>query len=89
MSLVGPRPCMESQRSFYGDAWTQYTAVRPGLTGLWQVSGRNNLTFAQRVALDKEYVTCCSLWLDGKIILNDLAPVFQDTVYSQYGACST
>jgi exopolysaccharide production protein ExoY len=78
MSLVGPRPCMESQCNLYGDAWTQYTAVRPGLTGLWQVSGRNNLTFAQRVALDKEYVTCWSLVLDGKILLKTFRAVMVD-----------
>lgn len=78
MSLVGPRPCMESQRSLYGDAWTQYTAVRPGLTGLWQVSGRNNLTFAQRVVLDKQYVTSWSLWLDGKILLKTFRAVMVD-----------
>lgn len=78
MSLIGPRPCMERQRSLYGTAWTHYTAVRPGLTGLWQVSGRNNLTFAQRVALDTEYVTCWSLVLDAKILLKTFRAVLVD-----------
>jgi exopolysaccharide production protein ExoY len=78
MSLIGPRPCMERQRSLYGSAWAHYTAVRPGLTGLWQVSGRNNLTFAQRVALDTEYVTCWSLVLDVKILLKTFRAVMRD-----------
>ena len=47
MSLVGPRPCMERQRSLYGKDWAHYCAVRPGITGLWQVSGRNRLPYAQ------------------------------------------
>jgi exopolysaccharide production protein ExoY len=78
MSLVGPRPCMERQRTLYGGAWAHYTAVRPGLTGLWQVSGRNNLTFAQRVALDTEYVTSWSLGLDLKILLKTFRAVMVD-----------
>jgi exopolysaccharide production protein ExoY len=78
MSLVGPRPCMERQRTLYGSAWIYYTAVRPGLTGLWQVSGRNNLTFAQRVALDTEYVTCWTLGLDVKILLRTFRAVMVD-----------
>jgi exopolysaccharide production protein ExoY len=78
MSLIGPRPCMERQRNLYGSAWAHYTAVRPGLTGLWQVSGRNNLTFAQRVALDTEYVTCWSLVLDLKILLKTFRAVMVD-----------
>jgi lipopolysaccharide/colanic/teichoic acid biosynthesis glycosyltransferase len=44
-------------------------AVPPGITGLWQVSGRNELSYAQRVALDREYVQTASLWLDLKILL--------------------
>ena len=69
MSLVGPRPCMERQRALYGAAWPHYTAMRPGLTGLWQVSQRNEQTFAQRVALDVAYVEDWSLWLDCRILM--------------------
>lgn len=69
MSLVGPRPCMERQRSLYGKHWEHYCAMRPGITGLWQVSGRNRLSYAQRVELDAEYVSNWSLWLDFKIML--------------------
>ena len=52
MSLVGPRPCMERQKSLYGKNWEHYCAMRPGITGLWQVSGRNRLPYAKRVELD-------------------------------------
>jgi len=69
MSLVGPRPCMVDQRDFYGRHWAAYCAVRPGMTGLWQVSGRNRLTYLQRVKLDAEYVLRWSPWLDLKILL--------------------
>lgn len=78
MSLVGPRPCLERQRSLYGAAWNHYTTMRPGLTGLWQVSRRNELTFAQRVALDAEYVSRWSLRLDGRILLKTARAVFVD-----------
>jgi len=68
MSLVGPRPCMVRQRSIYGDYWEHYCKMRPGITGLWQVSGRNRLPYAERVALDAKYATGWSLWLDTKIL---------------------
>lgn len=68
MSLVGPRPCMVDQRMLYGRRWAAYCAVRPGMTGLWQVSGRNRLTYEQRVALDVDYVQKWSPWLDFKIL---------------------
>lgn len=69
MSLVGPRPCMPQQRVLYGVAWDRYISVRPGLTGLWQVSGRNKLTYEQRVDLDASYVQNRTLWLDLKILV--------------------
>jgi lipopolysaccharide/colanic/teichoic acid biosynthesis glycosyltransferase len=75
MSLVGPRPCMERQRSLYGRGWPHYCAMRPGITGLWQVSGRNRLSYARRVELDVEYVTNWSLWLDIKILLRTVRAV--------------
>ena len=78
MSLVGPRPCMERQRALYGAAWPHYTAMRPGLTGLWQVSQRNEQTFAQRVALDVAYVEDWSLWLDCRILMRTVRAVLFD-----------
>lgn len=76
MSLVGPRPCMERQRSLYGKHWSHYCAMRPGITGLWQVSGRNRLAYAQRVELDALYVENWSLWLDIKILFKTVRAVF-------------
>jgi len=68
MSLVGPRPCMVRQRSMYGKHWAHYCHMKPGITGLWQVSGRNRLPYAERVALDARYAAQWSLWLDVKIL---------------------
>ena len=69
MSLVGPRPCMEGQEDFYAEDFSSYEAVRPGITGPWQVSGRNQLTFKERVALEAWYARNWSLWLDIVIML--------------------
>ena len=75
MSLVGPRPCMERQRSLYGHHWGHYCAMRPGITGLWQVSGRNRLTYAQRVEMDAQYVNNWSLMMDLKILFKTVRTV--------------
>ncbi|MFN3786634.1 MAG: sugar transferase, partial [Thiothrix sp.] len=64
MSLVGPRPIVEEERLDYGDYIDYYQQVRPGITGLWQVSGRNELSYAERVQLDVWYVRNWSLELD-------------------------
>jgi Undecaprenyl-phosphate galactose phosphotransferase WbaP len=69
MSLVGPRPCMEEQIPLYGGDFELYCAVQPGLTGLWQVSGRNSTTYAERVRLDAYYVRNWSVWMDFYILL--------------------
>lgn len=75
MSLVGPRPCMERQRTLYGKSWPHYCSVKPGITGLWQVSGRNRLPYARRVELDAEYVDNWSLALDLRILLKTFKAV--------------
>lgn len=76
MSLVGPRPLLGSEVSVYGrEALAYYEQVRPGITGLWQVSGRSGLAFAQRAALDQEYVRRRSLALDAWILLRTLPAV--------------
>ena len=64
MSLVGPRPIVEDERVKYGAVYENYSRVRPGVTGLWQVSGRNNTTYDERVAMDNYYVTNWSVWMD-------------------------
>lgn len=69
MSLVGPRPCMASQTNLYREVFPLYKRVRPGITGLWQVSGRNLTSYAHRVKLDAYYVTNWSIWLDAYILM--------------------
>lgn len=68
MSLVGPRPMMENQAELYGADVALYQQVRPGITGLWQVSGRNELSFERRVELDRWYVSNWTLWHDIAIL---------------------
>ncbi len=64
MSLIGPRPIVDAEVSKYGDMYGLYQRVPPGMSGLWQVSGRNNTTYKERVALDIYYVRNWSAWLD-------------------------
>ena len=64
MSLVGPRPIVAAEIDKYADHYADYVQVIPGITGLWQVSGRNNTTYEERVDLDAYYVQNWSLWLD-------------------------
>jgi exopolysaccharide production protein ExoY len=77
MSLVGPRPIVEAEARHYGAVMREYTAVRPGLTGLWQVGGRSDTTYAERVRLDQTYVRTQSLALDLKIILRTVVVVLK------------
>ncbi|WP_155983258.1 sugar transferase [Thermus sp. CCB_US3_UF1] len=72
MSLVGPRPVTEEELPRYGEALPLYLKVKPGLTGLWQVSGRNGLSYERRVALDRYYVQNWSPWLDLYILARTL-----------------
>jgi len=72
MSLVGPRPIITEEIERYGDKYSLYTKVTPGLTGLWQVSGRNNLPYEERVNLDAYYVRNWSVWLDVYILIRTL-----------------
>lgn len=64
MSLVGPRPVLPAQVEMYGPSFNLYKQVRPGISGLWQVSGRNELDFSERVRLDKYVIQNWSVWLD-------------------------
>lgn len=82
MSLVGPRPIMLNQRETYGSNLKHYVRVRPGMTGLWQVSGRNRTTFAQRAEFDHHYVMNWSIWLDIYILAKTVLVVLK-----RDGAC--
>lgn len=75
MSLVGPRPIVENEIIRYGAAFNAYKRVRPGMTGLWQVSGRNDLSYKQRVHLDRFYISNWSTWLDLLILARTLPVV--------------
>jgi undecaprenyl-phosphate galactose phosphotransferase len=75
MSLVGPRPVVPDELELYGEAKVYYLQVRPGLTGLWQVSGRSDLDYARRVALDAWYVRNWTLWYDVLILCRTLLVV--------------
>lgn len=68
MTLVGPRPPIPYEVEWYPPRWLDRLSVKPGLTGLWQVSGRNELDYTEMVELDLEYVQRRSLWLDLKIL---------------------
>jgi Undecaprenyl-phosphate galactose phosphotransferase WbaP len=64
MSLVGPRPIVDNETEKYGEVFPLYLRVTPGITGLWQISGRNNTTYEERVAYDQYYVRNWSVWSD-------------------------
>jgi UDP-galactose-lipid carrier transferase len=75
MSLIGPRPVVQSELDFYGENADYYMQVRPGVTGLWQVSGRSDTTYEQRVRLDVWYVRNWTLWHDLAILLKTIPVV--------------
>ncbi len=75
MSLVGPRPIVAAEVEKYGEYFHDYCAVKPGITGLWQVSGRSELTYEQRVQLDREYARNWSLQADTKILMRTWSSV--------------
>ena len=75
MSCVGPRPVLAPELDRYGTYAHEYMAARPGLTGLWQVKGRNRLTYRDRVALDRFYVRKWSIGLDLMILLRTIPAV--------------
>jgi len=72
MSCVGPRPVPADELADYGTDTVSYLSARPGVTGLWQTTGRNTLRYDERVALDVAYVRNWSIWLDLKIILKTI-----------------
>ena len=75
MSIVGPRPIVKNEIQKYGDSYRYYTAVRPGLTGLWQVEGRADTTYDERVDMDVKYVRTRSFLNDVWIVLRTIPAV--------------
>ena len=77
MSLIGPRPIVRSELDRYGKDRRYYLLVRPGISGLWQVSGRSNTTYERRIAFDREYAIKWSFKRDLEIILKTLPAVLK------------
>jgi len=75
MSLVGPRPCVEREVNAYAQEFRTVLAMRPGLTGLWQTSGRSRIHFDERLRLEQTYVTRWNLWDDFAIMLKTVRVV--------------
>ena len=69
MSIVGPRPIVKDEIIKYEENFKKVLSVKPGITGLWQVSGRNNLTYKRRVMLDLNYVENYNLLMDVRILI--------------------
>ncbi|MGZ8633269.1 MAG: sugar transferase [Solirubrobacteraceae bacterium] len=76
MSLVGPRPPIPYEVEHYPPHWFERFAVKPGMTGLWQVSGRSELTLEEMIALDVEYACRRSVWLNLRILARTIPVVF-------------
>ena len=69
MSIVGPRPIVDDEINYYAEKFDYYKRVKPGITGWWQVNGRNDTTYEERVGLDEYYVRNWSIWLDVYILI--------------------
>ncbi len=77
MSLVGPRPVVAAELQSYGADAYFYKLTQPGVTGLWQVSGRNKVSYERRVCLDVEYCSQWTIWLDAKIFFRTIPVVLR------------
>ena len=76
MSIVGPRPIVEEEIKKYGVSISKVLSIKPGMTGLWQVSGRNNLSYKRRVGLDYLYVNNINFLIDLRIIIRTFGVIF-------------
>jgi len=75
MSLVGPRPIVDDEIEKYGDDFDRIFSIKPGLTGLWQVSGRSDTNYSERISYDTYYLQSWSAWLDLWIILKTFSSI--------------
>lgn len=76
MSLVGPRPIIKAEMKRYGNHINDYLMVKPGITGMWQCSGRNDIDYAERVRMDSWYVRNWSVWIDIMLLWRTFKAVF-------------
>ncbi|MEM9348793.1 MAG: sugar transferase [Pseudomonadota bacterium] len=79
MSLIGPRPVTPDELDKYGASRVIYLAMRPGVTGLWQVSGRNDVSYSERVMLDRQYFATMSLRVDMTVLVRTTGAVLRRT----------
>ena len=77
MNLVGPRPIVRDETKKYGEAFYELIKLKPGITGLWQISGRNDLEYEERVQLDLFYIKNWSLWMDIMILFKTISVVLK------------
>jgi lipopolysaccharide/colanic/teichoic acid biosynthesis glycosyltransferase len=77
MSLVGPRPPVPPEVAQYALPDRRRLSMKPGITGIWQVSGRNNIPFSRWMEMDREYIDHWSLWLDLKILFRTIPVVLK------------
>ena len=77
LSFVGPRPITQEETLRYKKDRDLLLSVKPGLTGLWAISGRSTLPYEERIKLELKYVKECSLWFDIKIFFKTIVPVFK------------
>ena len=75
MAVIGPRPIVEAEVKYYGERYASLSRVKPGITGLWQVSGRSELDYPQRVNLDISYIMNWTIWMDYYIFLKTVKEV--------------
>src|SRR5260370_3401492 len=80
MSLVGPRPCLLNEFDRYAPSQQERVNAPPGLTGYWQVNGKNKTTFTEMIAMDIYYAEHMSVWLDLKIILRTIPALIEQTL---------
>jgi Undecaprenyl-phosphate galactose phosphotransferase WbaP len=77
MSLVGPRPIVDAEVKKYGEDYARIFSVKPGLTGLWQVSGRSDTDYNERVSFDTYYLQSWSIWLDVWVLFKTFSVVIK------------
>ena len=76
MSLIGPRPYLPREKEDMGSCYETIIKFKPGLTGIWQANGRNNISFSERCKLDEFYYYNWSIWLDIIILVKTVKSVF-------------
>lgn len=77
MSIIGPRPIVKGELENYGDRADKFLSVKPGAMGLWQASGRSNISYPERCDIELEYVDKASFWYDWKIFFMTLISIFK------------